>query len=410
MDTDDTTIRLAVALAAGLVLGLERGWSHSEPEFEAPGIRTFTLTALLGGVLQSLSTPFLAIAGLVGVAALAHAGYRETSSRSTDFGYTTEIALLLSYACGAAAGMGYLFVAIAVATVGALTLGLKLALHHFLRRFQREEMLSTLQLLVVAVVLLPLTPTEDVWLDGLNLRQITWFVLLILGVSYVGYVSTHLLGNRRGIAVTSLLGGLTSSTATTVSLSQLARDRRSSRALLAAGVLAACAMMPLRLLLLTTVINQALVTKLAPMLGAMALTLLGAAILVGKRTETTSTDQVPVSNPLDLKSAASFAVFLAVLFVSIPWLEAQFGHLGIYFAAGLSGLTDVDAIGLTLARKSLDGIDSGIAATGIAVAAVTNTAVKAAIASWRSNGALNRSAGLPLLCSAVLGLLVGTFT
>ncbi len=341
--------------------------------------------------------------GFVAVAALALLGYRATSKRFNDYGYTTEIALVVAYACGITAGLGELLLAISTAAIAALILGLKPELHGFVQRLKRLEVLSTIQLLVVAVVLLPLLPNRDVWVEGLNFRTIGWFVLLILGLSYVGYVSVRTLGDRLGVLLTALLGGLTSSTAVTATLSRMASAQPQAAPLLAAGVLLACAVMPIRLLILTTVVNGALTTHLGATLIALAAVPVGVAVwLVLRNRGTDAAASLALNNPLELKGAALFAVFLTVLFVAVPWLEDRFGSGGLYIAALISGLTDVDAIGLTLAEKSIAATAAEIAAFGILLAAWSNTVVKAVLAAVLSHGHLTRLVAATLITTVLL--------
>ncbi len=329
--------------------------------------------------------------GFVAVAALALLGYRTTSKRFNDYGYTTEIALVVAYACGITAGLGELLLAISTAAVAALILGLKPELHGFVQRLKRLEVLSTIQLLVVAVVLLPLLPNRDVWMEGLNFRTIGWFVLLILGLSYLGYVSVRTLGDRLGILLTALFGGLTSSTAVTATLSRMASTQPQAVPLLAAGVLLACAVMPIRLLVLTSVVNDALANHLGGALIVLAAVPVGVAIwLVLRHRDADAAASLALNNPLELKGAALFAVFLTALFIAVPWLEGRFGSSGLYIAALISGLTDVDAIGLTLAEKSITTTAADIAAFGILLAAWSNTVVKAVLAAALSRGRLTR--------------------
>ena len=362
---------------AGVVLGLERGWSQSVDGKHDPGIRTFSLVALLGGVLGAIDAQILAAIGFAAVAGVAMLGYRATSRRLHNYGYTTEIAVLVAYVCGLVAGLDRPILAMSVAVVSALTLGLKPELHRFVKHLKRLEVLSTIQLLVVAVVLLPLMPDEDTWLVGLNFRTIGWFVLLILGLSYLGYVSVRLFGDRLGIFLTAMFGGLTSSTAVTATFSRMAAREPGASHLLGAGILLACAVMPVRLLILTGVVNPALLSELLPTLGTLTVALVLAALIMTVRDRRRTTDtELSLANPFELKGAAAFAAFLTVLFVITPWLNEQFGATGLYLAALFSGATDVDAIGLTLAQQSGSAASIEPYSTAIFLAAVSNTLVK----------------------------------
>lgn len=398
----ETVQSLAIALAVGLIVGLERGWKRTtlaDGADDGPGVRTFSLVGLTGGLGGLLKPDLFAIIIFLGVAVIAVTGYLKSTRESQAVGYTTEIALLITWVLGFLAVRENASLAIAAAVITALILGLKPEIHGVLRHIQRLELLSTLQLLVVAVVVLPLLPDKDLWIEGLNLHLIGWFVLLVLSLSWLGYVCLRLFGERAGILLAALLGGLTSSTAVTASFARRSAAQPLLAAPLSRGILLACTIMPLRILFLVAVINSALLVAILPGLATLIAVPLIAALLSNTKEHARQRDAstLDIGNPLDLLSAAWFAAFLTALFVAVPWLQAMFGDAGIYAAAALSGLTDVDAISLTLARKSLSSISASTASLGIIVAATCNTFVKAVLSSTFSKGGLTRSTSAWLL-------------
>ena len=408
----ETAQSLAIALAVGLIIGLERGWKRSMLEDDTddgPGVRTFSLVGLTGGLGGLLKPDLFAVIIFFGVAVVAVAGYLKSSRPKQAAGYTTEIALLITWVLGFMAVRQDASLAIAAAVITALILGLKPEIHGVLRHIQRLELLSTLQLLVVAAVVLPLLPDQDLWIEGLNLHLIGWFVLLVLGLSWIGYVCLRLFGERIGILVTALLGGLTSSTAVTASFARRSAEQPLLAASLGRGILLACTIMPMRMLFLVAVTNPALLTAIVPGLATLiGIPLIAILLSLTKRpAHQPDPGALNLGNPLDLLSAAWFAAFLTALFIAVPWVQALFGDAGIYAAAALSGLTDVDAISLTLARKSLASVSSlssipaSTASLGIVVAATCNTFVKAVLASTFSKGGLNRSTSAYLLLAGV---------
>lgn len=406
-----TSRSLAIALAVGLIIGLERGWKRStmsDVADDGPGVRTFSLVGMAGGLAGLLSDDLFAVIIFVAIALVAVAGYLKSARQQQAAGYTTEIALLITCLLGILAVRGDASLSVAAAVITALILGLKPEIHGALRHIQRLELLSTLQLLVVAVVVLPLLPDKDLGVEGLNLHLIGWFVLLVLGLSWLGYVCLRLFGERVGILLTALLGGLTSSTAVTASFARRSAEQPGLAAMLGRGVLVACTLMPMRMLILISVISPTLLTTILPGLGVLIAVPLAAALIsrIGGSSPATEDTPLDLGNPLDLKSAAYFAVFLTALFVAVPWLQAMFGDAGIYAAAALSGLTDVDAISMTLARKSSTSITAEAAALGIIVAAMTNTLVKAVLAGVFSKGRLTRLASVPLLLAGIAASIV----
>jgi len=402
----DTVQSLAIALAVGLIVGLERGWKRTtlaEDADDGPGVRTFSLVGLTGGLGGLLKPDLFAIIIFVGVAVIAVTGYLKSNRETQAAGYTTEIALLITWVLGFLAVRENASLAIAAAVITALILGLKPEIHGVLRHIQRLELMSTLQLLVVAVVVLPLLPDKDLWIEGLNLHLIGWFVLLVLSLSWLGYVCLRLFGERVGILVAALLGGLTSSTAVTASFARRSAAQPLLAAPLSRGILLACTIMPLRMLFLVALTNPALLVAILPGLATLITVPLIAALLSMTKEPVPQRDAgaLDLGNPLDLLSAVWFAAFLTALFVAVPWLQSMFGDAGIYAAAALSGLTDVDAISLTLARKSDSSISASAASLGIVVAATCNTLVKAILSSTFSKGALTRSTSAWLLLAGV---------
>jgi uncharacterized membrane protein (DUF4010 family) len=391
MDTDlanSPLVPLAVALACGLVVGFERGWRGDAGEGppggdRIAGIRTFALAGLLGGLvtLADEGVPLLVPAVTLVVGGLLVAGWLGELRRSGDAGMTTEMALLLVFVLGVVAGHGHLLPAIASAVVTATLLGFKEEIHATLGRLARREVQASLQLAVIAAVVLPLLPDRAMgpW-DSLNPRTLGLLVLLIAGIGFVGYFAVRVAGARVGLLFTALLGGLTSSTAVAVGFARLARDAPGRAPLLGAGIALACATMGPRLLVEVAAVNRALVPSLVP--GVIALTgvPLVAAAWIALRGESRGAsgddDALTLENPLQLRQALIIGVVLAGVFVLSHGADALFGEGGVYALAVISGVADVDAIALALAKQARDGLDPEVATRGILLAAITNTAMK----------------------------------
>lgn len=399
--------RLLVALAIGLIVGFERGW-HGFAEsrrktddgdgdtrrdgLTVAGIRTFGLVGLLGGVVGMLggASPLLLAAGLVALGMILTAGYVLNTRRTGDFGATTEIALLLVFALGALSTSGWPLEATIAAVVTAALLGFKEQIHATLGRLDRREMNASLQMLLIALVVLPLLPDEPMgpW-DSLNPRTIGLLIMLIAGIGFAGYFAVRALGSRAGLLVTAAFGSLSSSTAVTVTFSRLARGRTTGQALLAAGIALACGAMAIRVLVEVAVVNAALLPRVLPGMLALALVpLLATAWIVARHGARVEAGDLGLNNPLELRQALIIGGALAVVFVLARGAETAFGDQGVYGMAFLSGLADVDAITLALADQSRETLDQQVAARGIVLAAITNTAVKAGIAAVLGGRAL----------------------
>ena len=397
--------RLAIALALGLVIGVERGWQSRQTRegLRTAGVRTFACVGLLGGVASLLAEELGA--GVLGVALLALAtlvtvAYALTARESGDFGTTTEIALLLTFALGALAVRGYESEAVAAAVVVAAVLGFKRELHRSLERLDRREIAATLQLLVIAAVVLPLLPDRELgpW-QALNPRGIGVLVLLIAAISYVGWFLTRWLGARAGLLVTSVLGGLSSSTAVTAAYARMARSGDGDPTLLGAGIALAAGTMAVRLLVVVGAVELSLVPRIALPVAFLALVPVAAALLVARRHGSSKRGgaEVRLRNPLDLESALAWGATLSVIFVLVRGAQTWLGSAGVYAVSALSGVADVDAVSLSLARSAGAGVTLDVAANGILLAAFVNTAVKGVLA-----GAIG-GRELALRCAPILG-------
>lgn len=411
----DVLVTLAIAAVVGLIIGFERGW-HEEmgpdpaTQKHSAGIRTFTFAGLLGGLATVLADnfgPWPVVVGFLGVVALALAGYVLSAMETEHRGITTELALLVTFGLGAMVGIGLRTEAVAAAVVSALILGMKEEIHAMVRGLDRRELLSTLQLLVVAVVAVPLLPDHGVGpYEAINPRTVGLMALLISAISFVGYFSVRWLGAGVGLLLTGALGGLTSSTAVTVSFARMATRNPAAAPVLGAGVVLACAVMAPRLLVLVAIINAELVPKIAAPIAALALVPAAASIFMVRsaRRRNHQAPEVQLSNPLQLGPALVFGAALALLMVLVPAVREWLGRTGVVALAALSGLTDVDAIGISLARGAGSAIVPRTAAIAIVVAAISNTLVKAVLSVILSGGALTRWSGSVLAVTSVVSL------
>ncbi|MBU3029027.1 MgtC/SapB family protein [Paracoccus marinaquae] len=389
MDEIELFRRLGLALAIGLLFGLERGW-HARDEAEgarAAGLRTFALAGLFGGVcgwLAPIAGPIFLGFALLALTALVALSYWAQIRGQDDLGMTTEVALLLTFALGAAALLGDMAAAAAAAVAGTALLSLKHVLHDRIARIQRFELDALVRLAVISVVILPLLPRRGFGPgETLNPYELWWAVVLVAGLSFLGYVAMRLAGARVGAVITGVLGGLASSTSTTLALSQLVRNDQKLGPLLAVGTVLAGSVTFLRVLAVGTVFSPQLFDSLAPPLVAMAVTgFAGAGLLAlsAGRQPRTETDLERLSNPLALGAALSFGAVLVVVVLGTYYLQLWFGEGGVYAAAAVSGLTDVDALTISVAKLSRGDLALSSAAMAIVLAVSVNTVVKGAIA------------------------------
>ena len=408
-----TLLNLLLALALGLLIGAERGWERrgDEEGTRLAGIRTFGLIGLLGALWAMLAAELgevllgLAFIAFTGLLVISH--FRQVRA-DRDYGITTLVAALLTFVIGALAMRGEQVAAASAAVVTAFLLSLKPVLHAWIRRIEERELLATLKLLLISVVLLPLLPNQGYgpW-SALNPYELWWLVVLIAAISFFGYIAMRLFGAGKGTLLTGLFGGVTSSTATTLHFSRL-HDKGLPPAMLAAGILVASATMFPRMLLEIVILNRALVTPmLAPLLVMLAVALIGVIWLwrLASRKKDRNVE-APLSNPFQLLPALKFALLLALVMLATEALYAWLGQGGLYIAAGISGVADVDAITLTIAR--MPGIEDKmeVAVGALTLAAIINTLFKGVLAAVIGGAALAKYVLPPMLAVGLAGALV----
>ncbi|EQM75090.1 MgtC/SapB family protein [Stutzerimonas stutzeri] len=380
----ELSLNLATALGVGLLIGTERSWSGRDNDLqELAGIRTFGLAGLFGGLAALSIESFGAsawVAMFVVLGLLTLTGYLVDSRSNADHGMTTEVALLLTFLLGSLAVVESRQLAASVAVVVALLLSLKARLHGALHKLNEAELSGALKLLFISVVLLPALPDQGYGLwQAFNPYRTWWMVVLIAGIGFAAYVAIRLLGTRHGLMITALLGGVVSSTAMTVTLARLDADKL--RPALAAGLLATSALMFPRVLLEVAVINRSLLPALlAPMLTSGLIYAAGALFLyLRARQQPESRAEPPLKNPFELGPALRFAGLLVVILFLVEGAQQWLGDTGIYLVSLVSGLTDVDAITLSLSSSAQSDLAETVAVRGIFLAALSNSLVKAGL-------------------------------
>lgn len=391
MDLDFTVIwNLLSALGIGLLIGIERGWSgRLEDEGDrVAGIRTFSLVGLLGGVWTEVSqlinewilaVAFLALAALVITSYVIEAKVEDEK----DLGITTEVALLLTFTLSSWAAFGYHVYALGVTVIVIALLSLKPTLHNWLHKVEVKEIYAGIKLLIITVILLPLLPNKGYgpW-EAINPHWIWWMVVLISGLSFIGYILIKYLGEHKGTMLTAITGGLASSTAVTISLAQFARQQKKiASGIFIAGVLVASSIMFVRVGIEVAIVNASLLYPLWIPLATMLILTLGSGFWLWRRHLQLEDDQPPIElkNPLQFFTALQFGLLLGIILLLATAMEKWYGDQGIYLLSLFSGLMDVDAITLSLSRMAKEGTDPSVATLGILIAVITNTLVKAGL-------------------------------
>jgi uncharacterized membrane protein (DUF4010 family) len=414
----DLALRLGAALGLGLLLGLERERKR-DAELLFGGVRTFALIALLGAVgaflQRELNQEWLVLAAFLAVSALVVVSYTTTAARG-ELGITTEITALLAFIVGALCGWDRVGVASVATVVCLLLLTLKEYLHRLARRVELEDVEATLKFAVISVIILPLLPNEAFGpapLNVINPYKIWLMVVLIAGLNFLGYVLVKVLGNEHGLLVTGILGGLVSSTAVTLSFSQRSRQEPDMSSAFVLAIMSAWTIMFLRVVVMVGLVNLPLAVVLGLPLGLMA----GAGALVSlvlwRRTRSRETGVVTAgANPFELGEAIKFGLLFGVVTVVAKAAEVYLGETGLYLAGAVAGLTDVDAISLSMANFAVAEPENlEIAARTIVIAVLSNTLVKAGMAVFLGTPALRRTllaaTFLILIVAAVGAVIVG---
>ena len=378
-------IHLLSALAIGLLIGIERGWSGRKEEEGAriAGMRTFSLIGLLGGVAAEVSKilgEWIIAAFIIAITALIIVGHIFETRKSGDIGTTTAFSMMLTFLLAVWAALGFYVYALGASVLVVALLGMKPVLHKWLSNIETEEVYAGIKLLIISVILLPLLPNEGYgpW-ESLNPYWIWWMVVLICGISFVGYFAIKHIGNRMGTLVTSITGGLASSTAVTLSLAQFARQYKIKN-LFTGGVMIASSIMFIRVIVEVAVVNASLLHPLWIPILLMFLSVLGGGYFLWKQnTDVGQEPELKLDNPFKITMAIKFGVLLAFIMVLAAAMQEWFGDQGIYVLSIVSGLADVDAITISLSRLALGELSEQVAVMGIVLASGMNTIVKGAI-------------------------------
>lgn len=415
----DLFYRFGTALAIGLLIGLEREFRHTQDSKEGlfAGIRTFPMFAITGCaaamLAELLGSPWGLLVPLIIVGGLVTAAY-VVSARDGFVGMTTEITAVLMVIVGALCFYDQVLLAVAMGVAVLLLLSAKMELHRFSQMLTREEFLAIARFGIITAVVLPLLPDDSIApapFDVLTPRNVWLMVVLVAGLSFVGYGLKKFVGHRKAIALTGLLGGLVSSTAVTLTFTQRSSERSDLSVAFAIAILIAWITMFIRVVVEVAIVNRNLVAQLwIPMTAAAAAGTVYCLLLRRKQVVTDASEDVEVKNPFSLSKAVTFGALYAVVLVIARVAQMYFGDKGIYFSAIAAGFTDVDAITLSMAELSQEGgtVDAAVAVRAITLAAVSNTLVKAGMV-FAIGHKLLKQAVLPGFLLIVVAALAAAF-
>lgn len=377
----DTFSRLAIALGLGLLLGLQR----QRTDARLAGFRTFPVVALWGAMCGLLARDFggwVLLGGMLGLAlVLIGANLPLLRVAEPSPGVTTEAALLVMFAVGGYVMVGSPAVAIAVGGAVALLLHLKPQMHSLAAKIGDRDFRAIMQFALISLVILPVLPDQTFGpLQVLNPFRIWLMVVLIVGISLGGYVAYRFAGDRAGAWATGILGGLISSTATTVSLARRSREAPASARGFAFVVLIASAVVFVRIAILVGATAPGFLRALALPMASLFLLLCALGWLEWVRAPAGTTSAPEQTNPTELVPAILFGALYAVVLFAFAAANAHFGRGGLYSTAVVSGLTDMDAITLSVTQLVMRGeLDEGTGWRLVVVAAIANLVFKTGV-------------------------------
>ena len=410
---DADVLGLLIAALGGAAVGIERQWSgHAEgPRARFAGVRTFTMIGGLGGLsgtLYMLGLTGPAVVVLAGTAALVVAAYITASRHDVDG--TTEGAALVVLTAGLLAGAGAYRLASGIVAVTCVLLVEKSRLHALVARIDDVALRAGVRFGVMALVVLPLLPEGPFGpLGGIRPRELWALVLFFSGLSFLGYVARRMLGPSQGYLVAGLLGGLVSSTNVTFTFARTSRVDGSSDRALAFGAIGANAMLYPRVMLAVAVLNWPLLPLVARYLVPPALVAVTAAALGMRRSGTEEGQVERMVNPLQLMAALQMAVMFQVMLMVVHFAESAWGSAGVYGSAAVLGLTDVDALTVSMARGVAYTASLQTAAAAIAVGVLANTVLKLALVLLFGSPRFLRIVGPALALMALIAVVTLAF-
>lgn len=374
---------LGLALLLGLLVGLQREWD----KHPLAGIRTFTLITLLGAVSALLAQQFggwiiaasvLALSGMLIMGNWMH----ESGNGDAPVGQTTEAAALVMFFVGSLLVSGHTLPAVVVGGLTAVLLHLKDRMHSMVGKLSTRDVRAIFQFVLIGLVILPLLPDKTYGpYDVLNPFRIWLMVVLIVGISLAGYVAYRTIGVRGGTVLGGVLGGLISSTATTVSYARQSAGNPKAAGTAAVVIVIASTIVLVRIGIEIAAVARGLLAELVPPFAVMLVVMVAISGFLYLRMQKEDTEAPEHDNPSQLKPAIIFGALYAFILLLVAFVKDHFGDAAIYGAALISGLTDVDALTLSIAELyNQERLDSGTSWRAIMVAHLSNVAFKAGAA------------------------------
>jgi uncharacterized membrane protein (DUF4010 family) len=409
----DFFVRLLVATGIGFLIGLEREHSALNNQEEAfAGTRTFVFVVLLGflgAMMHYLFTPWIFLGILLAVVSFIAISYWMTSSKG-DIGGTTEFSALLAFLLGGLTFLGYIELSLMITVIAMVLLSSKMKLQSIIGEITEEEMYALIRFVVLALLILPFLPDQGVGPFGVvNPQEIGWIIILTSGLGFLGYLLIKFLGHDRGILLTGIVGGLVSSTMVTWIFAKKSKDAPALSSHCATAILAASSIMIIRVLVWVFIFNQALAPGLYLPVGLIFMAGIGATLYFyfSKNNQIDVDTSLPMGKPLNMQSALTFGVIYTLIILLVSYTNEYFGQRGMYISSIIAGLTDIDAITISVSKLAGSSLSLNVAQNAIILATISNTVIKIGISLWAGSKELRKMIAIGY--GAIFAAAVGAF-
>ena len=418
MINQDIFLTFGASLLIGVLIGMQREYAHGSSNGTGlfAGARTFALMSLVGSTAAFLGDAldsdlvFIAIIGLMSLMVIV--AYYVTATEREEIGLTSEVAALITILIGAICYLHSIELAAAMGVVTTVLLAVKGELRQFVRVITQEDVFATLQFAVITAIVLPVLPNKTFGappFDVLNPAQIWEMVIFISGINFLGYILVKIVGPKKGLGISGLLGGLASSTATTMSFSERSKSQTGMEKPFAVAIIVAWIIMFIRVTIEVAVVNSLLLSSVWPALAAMGLTGLIYAVYLYISQTAIDEEELALSNPFELGTAIKFGLIYALVLLGTKAAELYIGEKAIYLTSIIAGLADVDAI--TLSISDLTRIGGSISLeTGkhaIILATISNTLAKGVLVFSIGSKSLRRFIWPIMVLMVVIGIGIG---
>ena len=311
-------------------------------------------------------------------------------------GLTTEVAVLIVFAIGAMCYWDFILLAAALGVSLTVLLSLKNEFRSFTHAITKEDVYATLTFAVISLVILPILPNKTYGFppfDILNAHKIWLMVVFTSGISFLGYIMMKIIGVRRGITLTGLLGGLASSTAVTLSFSQRSRTHEDLARPFSLAIIVAWTVMFIRVMVVVFALERSLAQKLLVPIGMITFVAVGYCVFLLIKQNSAETDDLKFVNPFELGPALKLGAIFAVVLVVARAAQLSFGDIGVYISSMISGLVDVDAITFTMIDLVTGStqLDPVVGSRAIVIASLSNTLFKGSFALINGSRNLRRA-------------------